>query len=122
MQANGPATGQRFTSGGFERCDGLLPAHRREIVEKFFEAVTGGQVVDQILEGDAGSNEHRGAAQNLRVAMNYGIVVRHGVLSTHKNMVHPEPTGGVNACARPSPSPRAHPYTCISGCRGIGCP
>jgi hypothetical protein len=42
----------------FEGCDGLLALDGRKRIEEFFKAVAPFQVVDQISEGNARSDEH----------------------------------------------------------------
>src|SRR5215471_17410786 len=52
-----------------ERGDGNVTRDGREVVKEFIQRMTALDVVDQRLHGDAGSDEHRGAAQDVRVGM-----------------------------------------------------
>lgn len=54
----------------FKRGDGLFAFDGRKRVEEFLKAVAPLQVVDEIPEGNARSDEHRDAATDLRIAVN----------------------------------------------------
>jgi hypothetical protein len=63
---------RRFKGG-----DDLLALDGRKRVQELFKAVAPLQVVDQISEGNARSDEHGDAAKNLRVAVYDGCVAGH---------------------------------------------
>src|SRR5262249_54892013 len=77
-----------------ERGDGNVTRDGREVVKEFIQRMTALDVVDQRLHGDAGSDEHRGAAQDVRVGMNDGRFF-HGPaspavrLSAERNLADP---------------------------------
>ena len=60
-------TGQECL-GFFERGDGGLAADRREVIEELIQAITRLEIVDQRIDGHAGSAKARSAAQDLWTA------------------------------------------------------
>jgi hypothetical protein len=43
----------------FQRGQRLFPGYRRKVVEKTLERIAGGQVIDEVLDGDARSRKDR---------------------------------------------------------------
>ena len=67
--------------GHFEGRYGLLALDGRKRVQKLFKAVAAFQIVNQISEGDACSDEHGNTAKNFR------ITVDDGCHSGHPNLL-----------------------------------
>jgi len=55
--------------GRLQDGNSLFARDRREIVEKFVEALPAFQIIDEVSEGDASSDEDRCASENLRIAV-----------------------------------------------------
>ena len=53
----------------FQRCNGLLARHRRELLQKYFESVASFKILEKDPCGHARSHEHGGSAQDFRVAV-----------------------------------------------------
>ena len=60
---------QRFARQ-LQRRDRLLPRHARERIKELLEAVAGREIIDQVLQQYARTDEHGFAAQNVWIAMN----------------------------------------------------
>jgi hypothetical protein len=60
-----------------QRCDGLLVRHGGEVIQKIAKRMAACEVVDERLEGDAGSHEDRCASENLRIDVNDAFVASH---------------------------------------------
>ena len=67
-----------------ERGDDLCAPNRGEGVEEFLDCVTSLEIIDQVSEWDSGTVKHRGAAENLRVAVNDLGAIARGFLTFHK--------------------------------------
>src|SRR6267142_3143798 len=52
----------------FQRGNGLLSGHGREVIEELFQAIAGGKVVQQVLDWDASAHKHRRSPEDLGVA------------------------------------------------------
>ena len=72
-------TGFQSLSSYLEGGNRLLPGHRGERVQEVVDRVPGFQVVNKVLERNAGPHEHRGTAKNLRIAVDNPGPVSHGL-------------------------------------------
>jgi hypothetical protein len=68
--------------GRLKGCNHLLAGHRWKGVQKFFEAVTSFEVVYKIPKRHSSVLEHRGAAENVWIAVNNRRPVSHAHLLT----------------------------------------
>ena len=73
-------TGYQRLMGRFEGGYGLLTGYAGKIVEELVQAVVAFEVVDQVAQRDAGSDEDRCPAQDLRVAVDDACKVFHRAL------------------------------------------
>ena len=62
----------------FQRGNGLLATHRWELLQKYFQTVASFKMLEKDSSRHARSYEHRGAAQNIRVAMYHQISCKCG--------------------------------------------
>jgi hypothetical protein len=58
----------------------LLPGHGREVSQKLIEGVASFEVIEKRLEGNPCPHENGGAAEDFRIAVNYGGSSTHGSL------------------------------------------
>ncbi|OFW36388.1 MAG: hypothetical protein A3J28_17525 [Acidobacteria bacterium RIFCSPLOWO2_12_FULL_60_22] len=65
--------------GGLQSSDRLFARNRREGIEEFVEAVAPFQVIYEIPKRHSGSDKHRRAAQNIRIAVD-DCFISHGIL------------------------------------------
>src|SRR5438034_9526678 len=63
-------TGFQRRARQFERRNDLLAAHRREVIEELVQAVSGLEVIDEVLEWDPRSDEHGRPVEDVRIAVN----------------------------------------------------
>src|SRR5580704_10752164 len=64
--------GNQMGFGLLERSNRHVAGDGREVVKERVQRMTALDVVDQRLEGDARSDKHRGAAQDVRIGVNNG--------------------------------------------------
>lgn len=64
--------------GFFQSRNSSVTGHRREIEEKFVEALSAFKVINERLEGHAGIAKHRFATKNLRVLYDNAVSAGHG--------------------------------------------
>jgi len=81
-------TGSQQVLGNVQGSDRLFPGNRGKVVQERLEAITSGQVVEQVLDGDARANEDRRSTQNLRVAPDDRFKSGRGYLPAWPTMVH----------------------------------
>ena len=66
-----PSSSQKLTLCSFESLNHLLFLDRWKIVQKFLNVVSPFKVIDQILDRDTSSSEHRYNSENFRIRSNY---------------------------------------------------
>jgi hypothetical protein len=62
----------------------LLSINRRKGAQEVVEAVPAREVIEQVLNGNPGADEHRHASEDLRVAMDRRVSSGHRCLSGSK--------------------------------------
>ena len=66
--------GAQGLMSGLQSSDRLFARNRGEGIEEFVEAVAAFQVIYEIPKRHAGSDEHRSATQNVRIAVDDGFI------------------------------------------------
>ena len=70
----------------FESRDGLLTSNRRKVIEKLVQRVPAFEVIDQCLRRHTRADEHWGAAENLRVAVNDVAALGHAAFAVKTDL------------------------------------
>lgn len=61
----------------------LLPGYARKVLQELVEGIPRFEIVEEVLEGDTGSDENGRAPQDFRVAMNHRGLGAHGSLASN---------------------------------------
>ena len=69
MPSRGGGASEQHLLRQLQHGDGLIAAHRREILEKFIEGITGFEIIEQRLHRHTSADEDGRAAENLGIAM-----------------------------------------------------
>ena len=70
-------TGSQQIFGEVKRRDCLLTLHSRKVVEELIQRISGGQVVEEILDRHAGSSEDWRTPEDLRIDLHHGVQCTH---------------------------------------------